>query len=243
MRKLLSILLLFIGVISYSQITITPIHRSAASTCDGAGTVGATMVDITFTAGKLYILTVYSDSSNVFGTLSGVSETFTPLVQIGAHARKLAVYRMMPTSTTTTQDLTISWSFGTFPSYLSAIISEVSGVPIGDNGGNAVKQVVIDSNTSANPVLTFSAGMGSGSAVLTVFENNRSPFNGTPESGWTEDGDGGCATFPASSYIVGTYIMHRTSTNDNTPTVTATSSTWRGVGLLFDTPRRTIITN
>jgi len=243
MKATLLILFFAICTGSHSQISFTIGHRSATSNCNGAGVVGISISDIAFTEGRLYILTVWSDSSNNFATLSGVSETFTPIAQLGGFSRKLSVYRMMPTATTTTQDLTINWSFGNFPAYVNVTISEISGVPIGSNGENAIRQIVIDSNTSADPVLTFS-GMGNSSAVFSAFENGRNPFGGTPESGWTENADGGCATFSGSSYIHGAYIMSRTSTNDNTATVTATSSTWRGIGLLFNPSRRaTSITN
>lgn len=241
MKKLFTILLILCFHSCFSQVAITQ-HRNSFS-CSGAGLVGATIVDITLTAGNLYVLVVMSDSSNNYGARSGTIETWEPVSETGNFTRKIGIYRCMPTTTTTDGDLTVSWTFGNSPNMLSFTIFQVTGAALGANGANAIDQIVTGSGTaSANPTITMATIRNNG-AVLAAFSNSTNTFSGTPEGGWTESIDNGCTTYPGSAYINGVYVMYRTPTSDNTPTVTASASDWIGVALAIRGGRRVSIIN
>lgn len=234
MKKLAFILSVLFSLNCCSQITITK-YTSEGIVCTSGGTLGVTFTDIPFTAGHLYVLVNMIDSTSNYGSRSGISETFDVIGEFGNFARRIGIYRMVPNSSSSTEDLTVSWS-SSFPGGIRSTVYDIAGVPPSiDNGASDISQFVIDSSNSANPTITL-APIHSGSAILSVFINNTNPFSGSPESGWTEIIDGGCTT--SGTYTIGYYHMDRTSTSDNTPTVTASSSTWMGIALEFIGTRR-----
>lgn len=109
---------------------------------------------------------------------------------------------------------------------------EISGVPNGTNGGVAIRQIVTNSGTSANPSITM-APLNPANAVMAFFINDATSFSGTPESPFTEIWDVDCASYPYS-----TYGMQNLNGSDNTPTVTAASSTWAGIAIELRLNRR-----
>lgn len=243
MKYLLSILL-FISLKSESQITITKVTSSGELTCSGSGIVTITHNNIPFTINKLYIAVVFADSTDTYGSnITSTSFTWDTLAQIkGVNGRRIAVYKMLATSSTTTDDPTETFTFGHFPNMLAFYIYEVAGIALGSNGGNAVIQVAIDSATGANPTISTLSGIAANTGVIAAYINGSATFSGTPESGFTESVDNGCNT-GGGVYIAGNYLMYRVNTNDNTPTVTASSSNWIGLAISFRGGRRIISTN
>jgi len=211
--------------------------------CSGVGIVAKALVGANFTANNLYLVTVMSDSSQSFGTLTGTGgETWVALSQIGNSTRKLQVYRCMPTSNITTT-VTAGFSFGNYPNMVDLRIYEIANVQTGANGANAIVQVVSDSATGADPTITMAA-LGQRNGVIALFSNNTNPFGGTAESGWSENIDTGCETYVGSAYTNGNYIMTRINGTDNTPQVTKTSSTWLGTSIeLRQSGRRITLIN
>lgn len=246
MKKLLFISLFFISCkYDYAQITITKV-TSAEHACSGAGVVGTQHNNIAFDEGSLYLAVVFSDSSTNYGNnIGSTSFTWDTVLQIQSHTRRIEVLRCMPTSSTTTDDPLKNFSFGSYPNNIDFIIYKITGVPLGDNGANAIVQVAVDSATGANPTISTMSSIPSNAGVMALFINNSSStFSGTPESGWTESFDNGCITFPAAVYKDGTYVEYRVNTSDNTPSVTAASSDWIGAAIeLKSSLRRIIITN
>lgn len=96
----------------------------------------------------------------------------------------------------------------------------------GTNGSGAIVQSTTNrGDASANPNITLSALAQSRNAVFAWFGNSLNGFAGTAETGWTEDYDGGYNT-PAT----GGYATHHIGLNDASIAVTASSSSWGGVG-------------
>ena len=124
-------------------------------------------------------------------------------------------------------------------------IWEITGVPMTNNGADAVVQSVTDSATASTTALVTLASLLNGRAsVFSCFTNSLDPFGGTVEGGWTEQRDLGCTTFAGSTNISGQYIMTRISTIDNTPSATVSSSDWIGAAIeLRATGRRAVIIN
>jgi hypothetical protein len=240
MKKLLFLLF---PIFSYGQVTITKVTSSGEATCSGAGIVSVVHNNIALTTDKLYIAVVFADSTNSYGTApTGTSFTWDIVSQSGNNTRRISIYKTLPTSSTTTEDPTVTFSFGSFPNFIGFHIYEITGIVLGNNGNDAVIQAVTNSATGADPNVTLAA-LGR-SAVISFFSNDRDIFAGAPESGFTENIDNGCTTYPASSFINGHYVMYDASTNDNTPTVTSASSTWIGAALeIRASGRRAVIIN
>jgi len=223
MKKL--IFLLF-PVFSYGQITISKLVADAnALSCLNIANIN--LVSTAFTANKVYICVAMVDSCSSYGTITGGSNTWNVVSQQQTgtgNTRRLSVWRTTSVATeTVTMTLTVGNARGVwFDFYL------VEGVPNTNNGADAILQAVKDSGSSANPVITMGGLLNNRSAVLSFFHNNANPFGGTPESSWTETEDNGC-TF--GGVLGGMYSMHSIGINDNTPTVTASSSNWMGVAL------------
>jgi len=231
MKKILFILLL-VSNFCFGQITITEV-RALATTCGQA--VFSEVTNITLTAGKLYFYVVWE--VNIIGTLSSSDgNNWETVAQVGGNAMHLQVYRFMPTTTTTTDDVRITWA-SPYSQSSKIILYEIENAQTGSNGANAIRQVVTDSANAADPDITMAA-LGQRNAVITFWINNQNGFGGTPESGWSELYDSGCV------YPVGFYVMDRITTNDNTPTVTAASSDWKGIAVeLIQTGRRVTLIN
>src|SRR5687768_15739396 len=224
MKKLLFILFLF-PLLSQGQITITAVTTPENITTNASA---FSYADQTLTEGKLYLFVAGMTGASGYGTVAGTTLTWDVVSQVGDATRRLAVYRCMPTSTVTLEDITLN-SFGGCTGYFVALY-EISGViTTGTNGANAIVQAVSNTGTaSANPTVTMAALTGTINAVISFFTNSLNPFGGTVESGWTEDFNSGYAT-PDN----GSYIMHRLTTTDNTPTVTASSSDYAGIAIEF----------
>jgi hypothetical protein len=243
MKKL--IFLLF-PVFSYGQVTITKVTTAGELTCNGAGIIGVTHNNVALTQDKLYLAIVIADSTNNYGgNITGTSHTWDTVSQVGNFSRRISVYRSVPASSTTTDDPTVSFTFGNYPNAIHFTVWEITGVPMTTNGADAIVQSVKDSAlASTTATITMASLLNGRASVFAVFGNNLNPFGGSVESGWTEQVDGGCATFPSSTYIGGFYIMTRISTTDNTPTTTVSSSDWHGVALeLRASGRRAVIIN
>jgi len=238
MKKLLFLLF---PVISYGQ-TFTQVGGTTNTINNSSYTVAS----ISFASNKLYLLFTVSTSAGVpnIPTVSGTGITFTQIASttfntVGSAVQQVSVFRALISSGTSTT-LTVSFS-GQTQNELLCNIYEVSGVAVtGTNGSDAIVQSATDrADTDANPAITLSSLSGSGNAVICIFSNNQAPFGGTPESGWTQLLNLTAIGSPPSSYIV-----YRTKTTDNTPSVTASASNWGGVAIeLLATGRRIIITN
>lgn len=233
MKKLLFILLFFTCT-AQAQISITAISLPENITTN-ATAFGP--LDQTLTAGKLYLFVTGMTGASGYGTITSSTQTWDVVSQVGDATRRLAVYRCMPVSTVTLEDISLG-SFGGSTGYFTALY-EISNVKTtGTNGADAIVQAVSNTGTAtANPSVTMAALTGGSNAVMALFTNSLNPFGGTVEAGWTEDFNSGYAT-PDN----GSYIMHRVLTTDNTPTVTAASSDWAGIAIEFAvTGRRRII--
>jgi hypothetical protein len=237
MRKLLFILFLFPFACT-SQPTFTVL----ASDFNTAGI--AVVSGNTYTAGRLYIFFV--GTSNDAGTvatttLSGTGQTWTECTAVGGVAnggnrKRIQAFRFAPGSNNTNQT---DFNITGVQDGMFQILVEVTGVAVtGTNGSDGVVQNGLGSANNANPTLTLSTLL-SGSSVLFCVANGTNPFAGTEESGWSESIDGGYAT-PDT----GGYLMSRSGTSDNTPTITKASGNWAGIALEFrSSARRITITN
>jgi len=238
MKKLLFLLF---PIFSYGQATITAIVTS------GNFTTGQSVsFTQTKTVGRLYIVVV--GISNGGGTpatvaLTGTSETWTELGTAGGALNTTVQARVQAFRFNCTSTLINNVTSFTFTGSLDGdwfIVYEITNVlTTGTNGADAIVQVVASNNNSdTNPTITM-ASLSGRASVIAVFTNDLNPFNGTVESGWTEDEDDGFAT-PNR----GGYAMSRQNTSDNTPSVTVASSSWAGFAIeLRASFRRIIITN
>jgi hypothetical protein len=242
LRKLIFILF---PVFSYGQVTITKVTGSGEHNCAGTAFTGIQHNNITLTQDKLYLAVVFADSSNNFGSnILSTSFTWDTVAQVGNFTRRISIYRCVPSSTTTTDDPAATWTFGNYPNMIDFTIWEITGVPMTNNGANAIVQSVKDSATASTTALITLASLQPRASVFSCFTNSLNPFGGSVESGWTERIDLGCATFPLSTNISGQYIMTRIGTTDNTPSATVSTCDWLGVALeLRASGRRATIIN
>lgn len=225
MKRLLFILLL-LSFKSYAQ-TVSIVAQGFQTL--GIGSTTST----TYLASNVYLFTFcVTNAGGTAGSInpSGTGLTFTSIVDFldGSGTRRLQVFRAKPTSNTTTA---ISYSYTGTQDGTWVIVSEIAGADItGTNGANAIVQVVTDAQNTTNPTITMASISGS-KTVISFFANDANPFSATPESGWTEDVDNGY-----SVPNTGGYMMHRLTTTDNTPTLTAASSNWMGVAIEIKPP-------
>lgn len=237
MKNILFILFLFSSVLN-AQIVINKTFVGLATTTTDASAYG--IPNHTYTAGRLYIYFAITTGTTNAGTISGnVETTWDAVVSTGDATRRIQIFRCMPTVTTaSTEDVNIG-GFGSTASGSTIGIWEITGIDqSGTNGSGAITQTTTGGATGIDPTLTLSALMNS-NAVIAIFFNDLNPFGGTNESGWAEDFDSGYTTPDA-----GTYVTSRVNGADNTPMVTAASSTWVGVAIEFKSGfRRIIITN
>ncbi len=235
MKKLLFLLF---PVFSYGQITINTAFTGYTTVTTDASAFGHSSK--TFTAGRLYLFVAMTTGTTNPGTISGTtSSTWTSVVATGNSTRRIQVFRYLPASTISGETVNIG-TFGGGSTGYSTIIIEITGaVTTGSNGADAILQTGTGGATGTNPSITLGSGATNGNAIISLFFNDANPFGGTEESGWTETNDDGYSTPTA-----GGYTMTRTNTTDNTPTVTASSSTWIGVAIeLKSSGRRSTITN
>jgi hypothetical protein len=226
MKKLLTILLL-LPAFCFSQITITELGGGFQTS--GVGSTNG----IIFVAGRLYI--VVAGITNAGGTpatmsITGTGQTWTQIINatgvtVASDNYRIQAFRYAAT-TNHTNNVVYNYT-GTQDGSFAAVL-EVTGVDVtGTNGSNAIVQTVSNAaDATANPSLTLAAIANGSNAVIAAFMRNSNPFNGTPESGWTEELDGGY-----NSPTTGGYILHRLTTTDNTPTVTASSGNWVGIAM------------
>ena len=238
--KILLIILSIIPFISNSQVIVDTTLFIKQS----GDTVKVVTYRNAMNVGKLYIVIV--GTSNDAGTvatvsLSGTGQTWDEIssaggVVNGGNRKRIQAFRFSPSSTNTN---TISITYTGTQDGGWVQLYEIGGVDVsGTNGVNAIVQSNVGSANSADPTLTLSALQLRASVLFAVI-NGTNPFGGTPESGWTESIDAGYAT-PNT----GGYIMYRTNTSDNTPTVTMSSDNWAGFAIEFKASfRRIIITN
>ena len=230
MKKLIFILF---PVFSYGQISINKTFQTASTVTSDVLSFG--IADKVYTAGKLYIVFAAATGADNPIVCNGTTLTWTTVLNYGDATRRIGVYRCIPGSTTAgTEDILMNGWTGSCTGF-SFAVWEVTGA----DATTPIQQLNSDSQTGADPSITLSALQSSRSAVVSFFFNDANPFGGTPESGWTEDFDNGYSTPTA-----GTYLMSRTTTTDNTPTVTASSSTW--IGMAFEIKaagRRAVIIN
>jgi len=235
MKKLLFILF---PVFSYGQVTITGVSNGYQTLGIGSTGLGS------YAPGNLFI--AFCGTTNAGGTpatasLSGTSQTWTQIdnkLDINGNARVQA-FRWAPTTSAGSGTINVSYT-GTQDGGWIMVVKITGADATGTNGSNGIVQFVNDAqNTDANPDITMAAIANSKNGVVCAFINNQNPFGGAPESGWTEDFEGGYNT-PTT----GGYYMFRNSGTDNTPTVTASSSNWAGIAIeIREGGRRVIITN
>jgi hypothetical protein len=237
MKKLLFILLLFPGI---AQAQISETHSNFASSADGTSyNSGLTLV-----TGRFYIVILENNCASATPntpTLVITSNTNTQIATVacntvGTPRTRITAYHLIAATSGVTN---FNFSFsGQTQTGISGIIYEITGAVItGTDGSNAIVQsVTSNADAAANPSITMAAISNSQNAVIASFCNNvPANFGGAPESGWTEDIDVG---HDAAGY----YSMHRLTTTDNTPTVTASSSDWGGIAIeIKSASRRRII--
>jgi len=231
MKKLLFLLF---PIFSYGQASFNVMASDFQTV--GIGVVAGQ----SFVTGRLYIWFV--GVSNAGGspatiTLTGTGQTWTQVATTlnNSTNRRIYAFRFAPGSNNTNQtDFNIT---GVQDGMFHFLVEVTNVITTGTNGADGVVQSTTSSANGADPSLTLSA-LGGRNSVISSFINERNPFTGTPESGWTES-DGGYAT-PDT----GGYLMYRVNTTDNTPTVTATSSNWGGIAIEVRTSgRRAVIVN
>lgn len=245
MKKLFYILLFFVSCNTefvYSQINI---NNTFAQTFNTSNTPSFTITSYTYLANHLYILFILSTKATTPDiptvTTTGLTWVQVSTVTCGTIAsptNRVTLFRCMPTSNTTAST-DVNYA-GNTQDGIGAFGYEITGmVTTGTNGDDAIIQsVTSNADASANPSITMSSlNVDGRNAVIACFTNSLNPFDGTPESGWTELFDNGYNT-PTT----GAYTMNRYLTTDNTPTVTASSSDWAGIAIeIKSAARRRII--
>lgn len=241
MKKLLFLLF---PVFSYGQITINKILISGNFSTTGIASFGIGGSG-GYVAGNLYILFV--GTSNDAGTpavvtISGTGQTWDDVTSPGGiinggNRKRMQVFRYAPTSgnsNNTNFTYTGTQDGGWFELFV------VTGCDVGGtNGSNAIVQYNMSSVNGADPTLTLTNPILNRGAVMFGAINGTNPFTGTPESGWGESTDNGYAT-PNT----GGYVMYRTNTTDNTPTVTMASDNWAAIAFeLRASGRRAVVIN
>lgn len=224
MKKLLTILLFFPLLVKAQapEISLVPVISQVC----GGGAASTTFTSFDFFAGCIYLMEVQTDSSaNQSNTPSGTGQTWVNVASFGNGSRRIDIFRTACTSSHS-DNINLTWTG--FNIAQNTRIYQICGVPTTNNGADAIRQVVIDSGSLANPSITLAA-ITSISAVVSVWSRQNDIFAGTPESGWTENYDAGCTT---GSYVTGYYLMSRRAGGDNTPSITASGDKpWIGVAL------------
>lgn len=224
MKKILTIALL-ISTIAKGQIVINRSYSALASVTTNASSFG--VATGTFTAGKLYIFVGQSTGTTNNGVITSTSLTWTNIANVGNSTNRLQVFRCMPSTTVTGENVNLG-TFGGGSTGYSFALYEISGVvTTGTNGADAIVQSgTAGPTTGTNPTINLSAITATNNMVIGWFSNGANPFTGTQEGGWSEIFDGGYNT-PAT----GMYETSRNPTTDNTVVVTAASSTWIGLAM------------
>lgn len=221
MTKKILFILLLVSNFSFGQITIDitfgMISTSADATAFSRGPA-------TFTAGKLYLWVTMTTGATNVGTISSTTLTWENVITVGDATRRISVWRCLPTTTATGETVTLG-TFGGGTTGYAEVMWVCDNVQLGGNGANAIRQAVSSSATGTDPTITM-ATLGQRNAVVSFWENDQNPFGGTAEAGWSEIDDTGFDT-PTTGF----YDMYRINTSDNTPLVTAASSTWIGVAI------------
>lgn len=232
MKKLIYILFLFISSESFGQIEIS-------ETGFGYQTAGVgSLNSISHVPDDLFICitgTTNSGGTPATVSLSGTGQTWTEINSLLNGSQRIQAFRWLSTTTAITS-IGVTYT-GTQDGGWILLYRVRGGVITGTNGADAIVQSVTNSGTSTDPNIAM-ASMTGRNAVLSIFMNNANPFGGAPESGWTEYEDSGYNT-PST----GGYVMYRLQTNDNTPTVTAASSTWTGIAIEIKAQGRRIISS
>lgn len=185
--------------------------------------------NLTFTTGRMYILVVLVTGAANDGVVTSASNTWDAAGSVGDVTRRIQAFTTISTTTITEQA-----NYNTFGSTATGFAIGVFEVTGFTTSSGVVKQVAYGGATGSDPSITM-ASLNPNSGVFSAFMSNTNPFGGTPETGWTEHIDGGYDTPTA-----GTYFMYRGSTTDNTPTVTAASSTWIGLAIEIAANKRRI---
>lgn len=224
MIRLLFILLLSTSV-AQGQIVINRAFGALSSQTTNGVSFG--FAPQTYTAGRLYLFIVQTTGTTNNGTVSSTTLTWTSVGNIGNSTNRIQVFRCMPSSTATSETVTIG-TFGGGSTGYSFAMYEITGVPTtGTNGADAIVQAVTTGpTTGTDPTINLAAISGNGNAVIGWFSNDANPFTGAQESGWSEIYDSGYST-PTT----GMYETARNPTVDNTVVVTAASSTWIGIAI------------
>lgn len=211
----------------FAQPTITNVSSGFSTT--GIGSISGP----TLTAGKFYIIftgTSNSGSDPATVSLSGTGQTWTETgpeggVLSGSNDRRIQAFYYYAT-TTTTSDVTVTYT-GTQDGGWIALYEIMGALTTGTNGVDAIIQVGTNSDAATQHPSVSLAALAARASVICGFVNDVNPVGGTAEAGWTESIDNGYAT-PDT----GGYILYRTGTTDNTPSLTAgTFSNWAGLAI------------
>lgn len=235
MKKTLLIFSILLWFNATSQPVIT--HEPAGPInplCIQFGIVQFGPSNFDFEANTVYIMVIWTSQQTA--TPSVTTQSWSDVVSTTDGTRNIYIKRYVPTSTST-EGVTIYFGLG--GSQMAAYtIYKIKYAPFTNNGADAIVQTATGGATGADPSVTMSA-LKNGNGVIAVFLNNADPFGGSPESSWTEDVDESCTDLSSS----GVYSMLRINGADNTPTVTASSSSWIGIAIEFRGGRRAQVTN
>lgn len=240
MRYILFILLFFTCT-AQAQITITANLFTSSADGTSYGT------NLSIVTGRLYIIVVESNHASAtpnIPSLTVANNTNTQIATeafnvIGTERNRITAFRFVA-ATTATESVTIGFSGQTQTGIYAVLYGITGAITTGTDGADGIVQSPTDrADATANPSITMSAIGNSANAVIAAFSNDvATTFGGTAEASWTQDANAG-------HDAGGFFAMHRLTTTDNTPTVTASSSDWAGIAIeiLSATPagRRRII--
>lgn len=225
--KLLIISVLF-SCTCAAQFSITPVDNSVSNANQTSYSATSDLV-----AGKYYVYIIETGvdaaTPNV-PSMSATGVTFTQLGTVtcnttGTPRSRITAFGFLAASSATALSITADFAGQTQNGRLFTLFQVSGGITTGVNGIDAVVQTVTsNADAGANPSITMSALTSSGNGVIAAFTNDVTPFGGTVESGWTLDLNSG-------HDVNGFFSMYRRSTNDNTPTVTASASDWGGIAI------------
>lgn len=190
-----------------------------------------TTASITLDAGDLVLVAVAVSSDPVQPSdpiLTGCGQTWevvssTPMSSTGV----MIVFRALIT-TTVTGTLTATMSPNNVDQAIVSVVQFSNTDISGANGSGAIGAIGSNEALSANPSVTLAAiNPNSLNAVIGFCCNDRSPFTGTAESGWTGDVDVG----GSNTLDLGLFVSHRMATTDGSWIVTSAASNFGAIAM------------
>lgn len=235
MKTIFCIVLFLASTVSRAQLSAGALGVGGTSSNGSSGTYTSR----TYFAGHLYVMAVQhreTGGATHVPILTGTGMDWTNIgsVTLSTVASPIfmqTAFLFAPTADVTGA-LTIDWGGVTVNGYTiyGFDVFNFGGTP---TIGNLAQVVTAAADGTTTPNVTMSDLSDAYNAVLVFATNNKNPFAGTAEAGFTESQDGGFSIF------MGRYGMYSLNGTDNTPSITtAESCNWGIIAIEIDNSRR-----